>query len=315
MSSKLIVTILVACILQVALTLKPLEKLLVPKPNPNFNDKAFDKANKYTVDFRPKGTRKQEESAGNVAIKVNDQIVGGKEASRGQVPWQALLTISKQYTCGGSLIDPSWVMTAGHCCNGFSPSDYLVSLGLVNRTGAETSRVDVNVTAMFLHPEFDETFLTKDICLLKLDKKIDTSGVFITTVRLPKIADAKKTLFGLSGIVSGWGKYEDDASGDTSNDLKFLNRKVIDTKLCAKQYGNVTVNSALMCIGNGDKQGSCNGDSGGPFVGKENDNKFTQVGLVSFGSAYSCVDYPSGFTRVSAYLGWVANVTGVQPRP
>jgi secreted trypsin-like serine protease len=56
------------------------------------------------------------------------------------------------------------------------------------------------------------------------------------------------------------------------------------------------------------------GDSGGPFVIKEADKKFTQIGLVSFGSSSSCVKYPSCFTRISSYLGWISDTTGLQIR-
>jgi secreted trypsin-like serine protease len=56
------------------------------------------------------------------------------------------------------------------------------------------------------------------------------------------------------------------------------------------------------------------GDSGGPFVCLEKDKKYTQIGLVSFGSAISCVKYPSGFTRVSSYLGWISEKTNLAIR-
>jgi len=56
------------------------------------------------------------------------------------------------------------------------------------------------------------------------------------------------------------------------------------------------------------------GDSGGPLMFKEADKKFTQVGVVSFGAAASCTNYPSGYSRVTSYLGWISNKTGVAIR-
>ncbi|XP_065352942.1 brachyurin-like [Cloeon dipterum] len=290
--------------------LTPIENNIPPSPKENFNEREFQKNNKFKVDFKPKGNHSQEESAGKVPLNYRDQIVGGSKAKKGQFPWQVLITIDKRYTCGGSLIDPLWVLTAAHCCYSFNT--FMASVGLVNRTVNESSRVDVDVQSVNIHPNYDSDFLTADICLLKLQKALNTSGPFVTTVRLPKISDATKSLVKVTGTISGWGKTSDE--NGPSDVLKYVSRTVIDNKECAKNYGDITVNGNLLCINNKDKQGTCQGDSGGPFVRTEPDNKFTQIGLVSFGSSVSCVTYPSGFTRVSAYIGWISTVTGLKMR-
>ncbi|KAL2770491.1 coagulation factor VII isoform a preproprotein, partial [Daubentonia madagascariensis] len=43
------------------------------------------------------------------------RIVGGKVCPKGECPWQALLTLNGALLCGGTLVDPSWVVSAAHC--------------------------------------------------------------------------------------------------------------------------------------------------------------------------------------------------------
>jgi secreted trypsin-like serine protease len=54
------------------------------------------------------------------------------------------------------------------------------------------------------------------------------------------------------------------------------------------------------------------GDSGGPLVYLENDGRYTEVGIVSFGSSAGCQrGYPAAFTRVTSYVDWIESNTGI----
>ena len=45
----------------------------------------------------------------------------------------------------------------------------------------------------------------------------------------------------------------------------------------------------------------------------QSDGRFTQVGIVSFGSSAGCeVGYPAGFTRVTGFLAWISALTGIR---
>jgi hypothetical protein len=53
------------------------------------------------------------------------------------------------------------------------------------------------------------------------------------------------------------------------------------------------------------------GDSGGALVIWRN-NAWTQIGISAFVSTAGCaVGYPAGYTRVSSFLSWIRENTGI----
>ncbi len=49
----------------------------------------------------------------------NTRIVSGQEAEPHKIPWQVGMLIQgkdgEMFFCGGSLLTPTWVLTAAHC--------------------------------------------------------------------------------------------------------------------------------------------------------------------------------------------------------
>ncbi|RWS18586.1 hypothetical protein B4U80_04990 [Leptotrombidium deliense] len=44
------------------------------------------------------------------------RIVGGKDASKHDAPWQtSIIVYGDNHVCGGSIIGSNWVLTAAHC--------------------------------------------------------------------------------------------------------------------------------------------------------------------------------------------------------
>ena len=53
---------------------------------------------------------------------------------------------------------------------------------------------------------------------------------------------------------------------------------------------------------------SCQGDSGGPLVYQAfSDDPWTQVGIVSFGTGRCGAGFPAVYTKVKAYMDWIAS--------
>jgi len=54
------------------------------------------------------------------------------------------------------------------------------------------------------------------------------------------------------------------------------------------------------------------GDSGGALAVLESDGHWTQVDVLSFGAAASCLrGFPVGFDRVTSFLNWISPATGL----
>ena len=71
---------------------------------------------------------------GNCGSRPNTRIVGGHESVPNSWPWQVQLRTTSGYPfCGGSLVDPSWVVTATHCVTNSAPSSVKIRYLILKR--------------------------------------------------------------------------------------------------------------------------------------------------------------------------------------
>lgn len=72
-----------------------------------------------------------------------------------------------------------------------------------------------------------------------------------------------------------------------------------------EKYQEFIYNGTLCAYSSATDKGVCRGDSGGPLV-----SKGQLVGIVSWG--VPCAQgVPDGFTRISTFLPWIQNITGI----
>jgi len=180
-----------------------------------------------------------------------------------------------------------------------------VYLGATVRTSAEVTHT-VSSSNIIIHSEWNSKNLKNDISLIKIPSVTYSSR--IGAVKLPARSNSYSTYDGVIAVASGWGRTSDQSNG-VANNLQYVDLKVISNPECAKTYGNAIVTSSNICVATPNGRSTCNGDSGGPLVVKTDK---IQIGLTSFGAAAGCeLGHPGAFTRVTSYLPWIAEKSGL----
>ena len=104
--------------------------------------------------------------------RKNVRIVGGKDYTINQVPWQVSIQLSGSHFCGGTLINSKTVVTAAHCCvNQIANQIQIRANSAISNKGGVTSKI----AKIIAHPSYDKDTTDNDICILKLSTAIKTT--------------------------------------------------------------------------------------------------------------------------------------------
>lgn len=270
---------------------------------------------------------------------LQSRIVNGAPAKDYQFPWFASIRSHTQSglqsICGGSVIAPSWVLTAAHCTREYV--SYTLGFGSNN---INIPLVSMRSQEAIEHTKFNPANLNYDIALIKLPKSLTFSSR-IQALRMPTLAQSVSAVFHTNmARVCGYGRTSDCksfflfrisglfsiikfsifspnlASQALSPELQWVDNRIISSSQCRKTYGpSVVLLSTLCTIGwNYNEQSTCNGDSGGPLVIDEG-GIWTQIGVVSFVSNQGCGSgHPAGYVRTTSFLNWISMHTGISIR-
>ncbi|XP_051860477.1 serine protease 1-like [Drosophila albomicans] len=222
---------------------------------------------------------------------IQQRIFGGEIADKGQFPYIVSLLIRKgnhSGVCGGSIIDHNWILTAAHCTH--NADGVQIFYGSTEKWKSEISHV-VSPDNIIEHEDYNNLTAANDIALIRTPR-VEYSEL----VNKVSLADRDNDYEGAWGVASGWGKNE---NGRPQENLQFIDLQINSKRNCWNFVYEPS--DTMICVGPfvGD------GDSGGPLVTRD-DPKL--VGVASFLDPGRL----GGFSRVSSYLDWIRNHTGLQ---
>jgi len=291
-------------------------------------------------------TSDAQESGGTGASEDIDRIIGGSEVVPHSHPWQVAMmrkdyhlyyspkmwkTFFYEYhICGGVIICPNYVLTAGHCPGLREAYKITKSIQIwagIHRIDEVPSEEELekivsihDIKKSIRHPDYrnekGKTLIDFDFRILELKQPIKIRKE-ARPVFLPN-KDSDKNMYNgtetANLLVSGWGLtkrikgFRPDPT-HKSRRLKSVTVPSVSAKECKKAYKK-ELKQNMICagmVGTG-RLDTCQGDSGGPMVWLDSE-RVELIGLTSGGIGCGLSKYPGVYARITYVLDWVKKKT------
>ncbi|ODM94401.1 Chymotrypsin-like elastase family member 2A [Orchesella cincta] len=244
--------------------------------------------------------------------------------------------------CGGTVYNKNWIITAAHCVrHGNDPNNYTSKAGTFRwapnrpveqayviagtshvRDAPEANRY--NIDKVIWHEDWKPTKIGDghDIALLHLARPLALEKGKIQPMRL-ETADFKPN-FGGNGVTIGFGNVNKKlglASDDLMEAVAPIHHKATGLEMSFDplnaEPGGTYLKAMHLAIGGGDSGVVVGqGDSGGPFICGDKNNKPILCGIASYKSCdpFKVCRKPSYFQRVAPLLKWIKDNTNNEPQ-
>ncbi|XP_073819572.1 transmembrane protease serine 9-like [Musca autumnalis] len=233
-----------------------------------------------------------------------ERVVGGYGVDSEQyINYQISLQYNKdgeyRHFCGGSIISPNRILTAAHCVQGQNAEKLSILAGINDLRAKDGTRSQV--TAIDVHKNY-VPLKSSDIAILNIDPPLSFDGKRIDKINFsnPEKVGAKQAV-----RLSGWGSVHHFGNGILARypkRLQLLNYVTMANEDCKRTMSDLS--DTEICARERFGKGACNGDSGGPLV-MQKDDTLTQVGIVSYGTAFCASSAPDVYTRVTEFDDWI----------
>jgi len=229
-------------------------------------------------------------------------IVGGTDAPAGKYPYVAHVTIDKLFGCTGTLVAPTWVVSAGHC-------ESLTGPVLATPIGTPGQLIDVRLNSIRAHEGQGERVPTRrvvvapdylflngsenDVALIELARPVN-----LPTVKIAGRGEEGLMQPGTLATIAGFGVTE--SGGSAPDVLQEAQVPITTDAYAAEAYGSGydprTMIAAGFAQGGVD---TCQGDSGGPLMVPNAAGTLRLIGDTSFGRGCAEPGYPGVYGRVA----------------
>lgn len=245
---------------------------------------------------------------------IQPRIIHGTSSERGQFPYYALLKMiikdagndPFEAICGGTLLNDQFVLTSATCIERAISLQVDLGSHKMNQTNEKGRKsYSINLEQIHFHPEFKKNNLRHALALIKLNEPVTFSDV-IQPIKFPNdcsiLEDTNLTAIGNGFIVNGF--YE------LPETLQYTELTVPSHEVCCQVYSEIIDFETQFCAGLGfDNKAICFGDLGGPLV---HPKQHTLFGVSTYYNTMACEVGPGIFTKVSKYMTWISEVTGLQ---